>query len=322
MTKRLISLSLATVLAASACSSSELSVRSIASPLAAGKQSTNFRLAEGNAQFALGNVALALEAYRKALREDPASIDAMVGLAACYDRMGRPDLSRRHYEMALATQPAEPALYVAFAQSLDSQGRAPEAARVKAELAARVVAPEAMRAVPGSVPVLPPPPAPSVTVALAPPRSAPVAVELPKAGARLERLSLGEVALVTGGPIRWEARTIARSARSTTIRFEPRLASPVILLNAARVQGLAARTRQFLAARGFRGSAIGDAPAVRQHSVILYRAEDRARAERIAAQFGFALQRQANPGATGSKGMTILLGRDAARDEALAGRRA
>ena len=62
MTKRLISLSLATVLAASACSSSELSVRSIASPLAAGKQSTNFRLAEGNAQFALGNVALALEA--------------------------------------------------------------------------------------------------------------------------------------------------------------------------------------------------------------------------------------------------------------------
>ena len=321
MTKHLIGLSLIAALAATACSSGELNVRSIASPLSAGRQPANFRLAEGNAQFALGNVALALEAYRKALREEPASIDAMVGLAACYDRMGRPDLSRRHYEMALATQPAEPALYVAFAQSLDNQGRAPEAARVKAELAARVVAPEATRSVPGSVPVLPPPPAPSVTGALAPPRSALVAVEFPKAGVRLERLSMGEVALVTGGSLRWEARTIARTARSTTIRFEPRPAATVTLLNAARVQGLAARTRQYLSARGFRGSTIGDAPTVRQHSVILYLAADRARAERIAAQFGFALQRQANPVAHGARGMTILLGRDAARDEVLAGQR-
>ena len=347
MANRKIVISLGAVLAASACSSSELSVRSIASPLAAGKQSVNFRLAEGNSQFALGNVALALEAYRKALREDPASVDAMVGLAACYDRMGRPDLSRRHYEMALATQPAEPALYVAFAQSLDSQGRAPEAARVKAELAARVVAPEAARAVPGTVPVLPPPPAPSVTVALAPPRSAPVAVDLPRAGqmaradavvsaeprpgARLERLSMGEVALITKGPIQWEGHTVVRTARSTTIRFAPKLASrpatstqpatTVTLLNAARVQGLAARTRQYLASRGFRGTAIGNAPVVRQQSVILYLAADRVRAERIAAQFGFALQRQANPASPAARGMTILLGRDAARDEALAGRR-
>ena len=134
--------------------------------------------------------------------------------------------------------------------------------------------------------------------------------------------AMGEVALLTSGPVRWQGRTIARTAHSTTIRFEPRPTSPVILLNAARVQGLAARTRQFLTARGFRGSAIGDAPAVRQQSLILYLAADRARAERIAAQFGFALQRQANPGAKGFKGMTILLGRDAARDEVLAGRRA
>ncbi|MGI8932144.1 MAG: LytR C-terminal domain-containing protein [Sphingomicrobium sp.] len=322
MPKQIISLSIVAALAATACSSGELNVRSIASPLAAGRQPANFRLAEGNAQFALGNVGLALEAYRRALREEPASIDAMVGLAACYDRMGRHDLSRRHYEMALATQPTEPALYAAFAQSLDNQGQAPEAARVKAEFAARVVAPEATRVVPGSVAVLPPPPAPSVTVALAPPRFAPVAVERAKAGVRLERLSMGEVALMTEGPLRWQARTVARTARSTTIRFEPRRATAVTLLNAARVQGLASRARRFLAARGFSGAAIGDAPAVRQQSVILYLAADRARAERIAAQFGFALERQANPGATSSKGMTILLGRDAARDEALAGRRA
>ena len=319
MTKRVASLALVAILA-SACNGGELNVRSISSPLAAGRQPANFRLAEGNAQFALGNIGLALESFRKALREDPASIDAMVGLAACYDRMGRFDLSRRHYEMALAAQPAEPALYAALAQSLDVQGRVPEAARVKAEFAARVVAPEATRDVPGSVPVLPPPPAPSVTVALAPPRSAPVAVVQPKTGARLERLSIGEVALVTQDRPRWQVRTVTRTAHSTTIRFEARPATAVTLLNAARVQGLAARTRSFLAARGFRGAAIGDAPAVRRHSVILYSAADRARAERIAAQFGFALERQ--PGTAAAKGLTILLGRDAARDEALAGRRA
>ena len=319
MTKRVASLALVAILA-SACNGGELNVRSISSPLAAGRQPANFRLAEGNAQFALGNIGLALESFRKALREDPASIDAMVGLAACYDRMGRFDLSRRHYEMALAAQPAEPALYAALAQSLDVQGRVPEAARVKAEFAARVVAPEATRDVPGSVPVLPPPPAPSVTVALAPPRSAPVAVAQPKAGVRLERLSIGEVALVTQDRPRWQVRTVTRTAHSTTIRFEARPVTAVTLLNAARVQGLAARTRSFLAARGFRGAAIGDAPAVRRHSVILYSAADRARAERIAAQFGFALERQ--PGTAAAKGLTILLGRDAARDEALAGRRA
>ena len=323
MIKRPISLILVAALAATACSSSgELSVRSISSPLAAGKQPANFRLAEGNAQYALGNIGLALEAYRKALREEPANVDAMVGMAACYDKMGRFDLSRRHYEMALAAQPAEPALYAALAQSLDVQGRVPEAARVKAELAARVVAPEATRDVPGSVPVLPPPPAPSVTVALAPPRSAPVAVAQRKAGARLERLSMGEVALMTEGPLRWEAKTVVRTATSTTIRFEPRRAPPVMLLNAARVQGLAARTRLFLATRGFRGAAIGDAPAVRRQSVILYGPSDRVRAERIAAQFGFMLERQAGSRTAASTGMTILLGRDAARDEALARRRA
>jgi hypothetical protein len=128
----------------------------------------------------------------------------MIGMAACYDRMGRSDLSRRNYEMALAVDPANTEIYSLFAQSLEGQGQRDEAARVKTELAARVVAPEAPREVPGSVPVLPPPPAQSVTVALAPPRSAPVAVEHPAAAMRLERLSLREVALVTSPEPKWE----------------------------------------------------------------------------------------------------------------------
>jgi tetratricopeptide (TPR) repeat protein len=310
MTKtHLAILSLAAVTLTS-CGAEMVEVRSIKRPLAEGRQPSDFRVAEGNAQLALGNVGLAVEAYRKALREQPDSIGALVGLATCYDRMGRADLSRRHYEMALAVDPADTDLYSLFAQSLEAQGQRDEAARVKAELAARVVAPEAPREVPGSVPVLPSPPAQSVAVALAPPRSAPVAVERPLAGVRLERLSMREVALVTKTEPRWEARTVTRTATSTTIHFDKKPQTAVTLLNAARVQGLAARTRAYLADRGFAGAQIGDAPAVRKHSAILYTLIDAPRAQRLAAQFGFALERR--EGTQG--GLTILLGRDAARE--------
>ena len=292
-------------------------VRAIKGPLAAGSHPADFRIAEGNSQMALGNVALALEAYRKALREKPDSVEAMVGMANAYDKMGRHDLSRRQFEMALAIQPANTEIYSIFAESLDGQGKRDEAARVKAELAERVVAPEAVREAPGSIPVLPPPPAPSVTVALAPPRSAPVAVEYPKVGVRLERLSMGEVALVTKPAPRWEARTVTRTATSTTIQFDRTIPAPVKLLNAARVQGLAARTRTYLASRGFSGASIGDAPVTRRFSVIQFSPSEQRRAERIAAQFGFALERQ-----PGGSGVTVLLGRDAARDRALARRTA
>jgi hypothetical protein len=300
----------AAAVALTSCGAEMVEVRAIKQPLAQGQQPADFRVAEGNAQLALGNVGLAIEAYRKALREQPDSVTAIVGLATCYDRMGRFDLSRRHYEMALAIAPADTDLYSLFAQSLEAQGQRDEAARVKAELAARVVAPEASREAPGSVPVLPPPPAQSMAVALAPPRSAPVAVEQPIAGARLERLSMREVALITRPEPRWEARTVARTATSTTIQFDKKPQTAVTLLNAARVQGLAARTRAYLAGRGFAAARIGDAPATRKQSAILYTAVDAPRAERLAAQFGFALERH-----EGSiSGLTILLGRDAARE--------
>ena len=299
-------------IAAASCSTSSVEIRSIKQPLAEGNQPASFRVAEGNAQLALGNVGLAVESYRKALREQPDSVAAMMGLATCYDRMGRGDLSRRNYEMALAVDPANTEIYSLFAQSLEAQGQRDEAARVKTELAARVVAPEAPREVPGSVLVLPPPPAQSVTVALAPPRSAPVAVERPVATMRLERLSLREVALVTGPVPKWEARAVTRTATSTTIHFERKPQLQVTLLNAARVQGLAARTRAYLAMRGFSSARIGDAPSVRRQSAILFTAADAPRAQRLAAQFGFALERR-----EGAGGLTILLGRDAAREAAL-----
>jgi hypothetical protein len=310
MIKPLPSLLCLAAVGLASCTAGDVEVRSIKQPLAEGRQPANFRVAEGNSQLALGNVGLAVEAYRKALREEPDSVDAMLGLAACYDRMGRTDLSRRHYEMALAVNPANTNTYSLFAQSLDAQGQREEAARVKTELAARVVAPEAPREAPGSVPVLPPPPAQSVTVALAPSRPAPVAVERPATPLRLERLSMKEVALVTRPEPRWEAKTVTRTATSTTIRFEKKMQPAVTLLNAARVQGLAARTRAYLVSRGFAAARIGDAPAIRKQSAIIYSVADAPRAERLAAQFGFALERREGAAA----GLTILLGRDAARE--------
>lgn len=295
----------------------EVAIKEIGSPLAPGQQPVSVRVAEGHAQMALGNVGLAIEAYRKALRTDPADVEAMLGLAAAYDRMGRFDLSRRHYEMALAIKPKQSETYDQLAASLQMQGRADEAARVKTEIAARDAAPEVSPAVPGSVPVLSPPPVQVAEAALPAPRAAPVAVvsSSPRTvTVRLERLSLGEVALRTNQAPTWEARTVARTARSTTIRFERRPAAKVTLLNAARVQGLAARTRAYLASRGFHGAAIGNAPMVRQQSAIRYAAADKVRALRLAAQFGFALEPQAS---TRSGELTILLGRDAAADRAL-----
>lgn len=481
----------AALLSVAACGGEQgkLQIRASATPLAAGHQAAPFRIAEARGHLAMGNVALALEAFRKALRENPGSVDAMTGVAACYDRMARFDLSRRHYESALAIAPGDPQLLAAFAASLDLQGRRIEAASVRAEikqrLAARQTPPQAapspitrpkpvemaearpapaaakpVRSVqlarnfvaqptpapqareaaarpvraakPAPVP-LPAPrrmatakPARSVTVALPPagpvgqplaarpavqpvaapapepirpakpavqsvaapapmpvrpaqPQPAPVAavervaVALPaparpvaapptpapsskrvsdvalapaapvaapatvpvneppariaraepgpvaapvKAGPRLERTSLREVTLITAAP-QWRALPVKRTQRSATVRFVPlRQASinlsSIRLLNAARVNRLAARTRSYLVGRGWTPMAIGNAPAVRARSVIFYPPEKRRTAQTLSAQFGFVMKPR-----PGSKQITVLLGRDAARITAL-----
>jgi hypothetical protein len=129
---------------------------------------------------------------------------------------------------------------------------------------------------------------------------------------RLERLSTGEVALVTlGGPL-WRRERIAATAHSTTVRFVPLRPAPaqrqVRLLNAARVDRLAARTRAWLTTRGWGRIAIGDAAAVRPRSLILYPAGERALAQRLSAHLGFAIAER-----TSTPYVTVVLGKDAAR---------
>jgi hypothetical protein len=185
------------------------------------------------------------------------------------------------------------------------------------------------------VTVVLPPALPVVQVALPPPQPvatstspvrAEVAAAMPEAriaemlaraeasvdtGPRLERLSLGEVALVTGIPI-WRGQVVASSKRSLTVRWVPlnvASARPNIrLLNAARRQGLAARSREYLLGRGWRKIEIGDSKDIREESVVLYPAARPALGRSLAAQFGFRA-RAVDKGDV----FVVLLGRDAAR---------
>jgi hypothetical protein len=431
----------------------KLEIRSMPTPLAQGKKPVSFRVAEGHQQMSFGNVALALESYRRALQEDPNSVDAHAGIGAGYDRMGRFDLSRRSYEAALAIEPNNTAVLAMLAVSLEQQGKRAEALAVRMEIkqrlaAAQPAAPakrEAPVAVAAAETVDTPMPAPDFTASLpviataplaasvaaiapvvaiaaftpdepevetapAAPKSAEAAhaasspalapaptavklaevapaqtvtVKLPEArpakavpattavpkqaaadapvqlakadsavpapspeqpkprtpmlaqapalpavtrpakpvaalpvaagrGPRLERTSLGEVALLTTKAPQWASMVVKQDQRSATVRFVPlrqasaRLAS-VRLLNAARVQGLAARTRSTLFNRGWRAIAIGDAGAMRQRSLVLYPSHRRATAMSLARQFGFATAERAS-----GKEITVLLGRDAA----------
>jgi hypothetical protein len=129
-------------------------------------------------------------------------------------------------------------------------------------------------------------------------------------GPRLERMSFGEVALVTIQAPVWRGQVVSRSAQSVTVRWVPLSTASVRpnirLLNAARRQGLAANTRQYLLGRGWRKIEIGDSAQLREQSVVLYPAARPALGRSLAAQFGFrarAVER--------SDVFVVLLGRDA-----------
>jgi tetratricopeptide (TPR) repeat protein len=251
------------------------------------------RLAEGRGHLVLGDTALALESFRRALAEDPQSIAALQGMATCYELMGRYDLSRGYYERALATAPHDRATLGALASSLSAQGLEQQAAAVRGEAASPKVEQPAL-----------------LTLTLAPDRpvdrvTAPV--EARRAiGPHLERLSLGEVALVTLPMTVPLAPTVARSGVAA-LPARPGLAS-VHLLNAARRQGLAAQTRSWLERQGWHGIVIGDAPHTRLASLVLFPTGHESTARRLAARFGAATRQQGGEGAA----IIVLLGRDAA----------
>ncbi|HEX5237995.1 MAG TPA: LytR C-terminal domain-containing protein [Sphingomicrobium sp.] len=166
----------------------------------------------------------------------------------------------------------------------------------------------------------------SITVPLPPAEpqlSAPAAVQLAARSLRVDqpiaprlvRVSPGEVALVTTAKPIWRAQLVARTQTSTTVQWVPlQMASAhpnIQILNAARREGMAARARSILLDRGWRRIAIGDAPTVREKSVVLYPASRSMLGKSLAAQFGF--RSVMSPGADV---LRILLGRDAALKKA------
>lgn len=343
----------------------QLAIKAMPGPISAATKPVPLRVAEAQSHLALGNIALALESFRRALRDEPESVDALLGIATCYDRMARYDLARRNFEAALALEPRNPQLLGAMAASLERQGKRVQAEAIMSEIRGIALAlPDiqpATLALPNAAdpvrqplaqvaitsPIAPPaifdaqaaPPRhqsmarASVIMSLPPPREAAAVARpadataaqtvapKPRTGPRLERLSPGEVALVTSHQPQFAVRMVERTQRSTTLRFLPLKAAvasrpgPIRLLNAARYPKLAANAREMLAERGWRGLAIGDAPSVRRTSLILYPQAHRATAERLAAQFGYSVDRRVSGNA-----IVVLLGRDAVGQRARAKR--
>ena len=153
--------------------------------------------------------------------------------------MGRNDLARVNYEAALALAPRDPQLLLALAPTLETLGKNAEAAEARAEATRLTAVPPAVvvAAPAASTPAQPDVHAvarlaSSITVELPPARplararvqnisSAPAAPAARPSSPRLERLSMGEVALVTTSKPVWRAELVSRTRLSTTVRWVP-----------------------------------------------------------------------------------------------------
>lgn len=174
-------MAVALIVATTACSSTnkDVAIRSVGSEAAAAAQDA---LARGDLLFARGEHALALDAYRRAMRKDPTDAHALNGVAISYAAIGRHDLAREFFELALARAPQDERIYRNFARSLTAQGLRAEADALLAQMS-------------GGVPRM----ASRPTLAQLAAVRAPVdVVAIGGVSAGLERVSMGEVRLRTG----------------------------------------------------------------------------------------------------------------------------
>lgn len=297
--RRTLMISAAAALGLSACASHKLEIREVGQAhrdLSDG--TSDGRVALGLTQLAMGNVGLALETFRRASREDPQSYRALQGLAECYLQLGKPALARRSLEQALALRPDVPELYRALAAAAQGEGKPAEAAALRREAAARAnpAAPTA------PIPIAPVRSTEAAVIAVKDESASAVADLAPEPshaeGPRLVRLSLGEVALMTraGSPFAG-----FKHQQDSTVH------APLRILNAARVQGIAARTRTLLASRGVGDADIGNAAGRSQHSELRYSRRDAARAQALASKLPFKVMLVERDGP-----LTLLVGRNAA----------
>lgn len=179
MMRQAVAISL--MLASAACSSPnrDVAIRPVnVEATATGKEA----IARGQLLFSRGEYALALDAYRRAMRQDPADANALNGVAISYAAIGRHDLARDYFELALARAPMDERIHRNFARSLTAQGLQGEANALLAEIGQGVQPGGARR-----------PTLAQIAMDGGKRPAAPVRV----AGLELERVSMGEVRLRT-----------------------------------------------------------------------------------------------------------------------------
>lgn len=243
------------LLAASGAAARDLpaELRGTASPMPAAVLATapDGALDEGRALLAAANPVQAVAAFRTALARDPASVAALNGLAIAYDRLGRADLARQHFEQALALEPAAADIAYNLGWSLVKAGQHRDAIAPLQRAAAgpdqrignaarRALAMVAARLEAGS--------AATIVVAAASP---------PPASARIDVVASGEAVLVlAAAPVR--AAPIATGPRPSIPAPSipaPSIPTPVIA-NAAAPAAAAAPITMVLASR------LGDAASL------------------------------------------------------------
>ncbi len=83
----------------------------------------------GKRHFEAGHLGLALQSLRRALAEQPDSVDTLNAVAAAYDRLGRFDLAGRYYRRALSVAPRSAQTLNNMGYSFMLQGRLDDASR-------------------------------------------------------------------------------------------------------------------------------------------------------------------------------------------------
>lgn len=232
-------------------------------------------VAAGNEMVARGQYGLALAAYRRVLRLDPANSQAMEGLAISYELLGRADLADRYYQEALALSPRNPRIYQNFAAFLHTQKRHADADRLVADM--RIAIPDApVEAVPAAV---------AGTAQATPVENEPVDVATvpPEPDVRLIRQSDRATLVVTMPP----AAAVPAVKAPAEIAAAPDGIRPPRVVNAIGRRGVARQTAALLARHGFAGVEIGDAAFKLKRSRILVPLHKRELGEHLSRSLPF-----------------------------------
>jgi tetratricopeptide (TPR) repeat protein len=297
LTRRL--LLLLAIMPAFGCATAEFQPRAVGSANA-GMLDAEELLADARLHLESRNFALAVNSFRRALRQSPGNIEAYRGMATAYQALGRPDLADRYYQEALARAPADQPTLQAYA---DMQQRSDETAPRGVEPIPVIIAQGASPAGP-----------PAALSALVP---------------RLERLSTGEVALITrreAPPPRAEMAARDLPGRPLPIHLVQsdgrqlvfalgdgapqvhRRPAPLRILNAVGRAGQAGRMRGYLRSLGWASLSVGDATARRASSVVIAPARMTEEARDLIRSLPFQANLRTSPGADR---ILLVLGRDA-----------